>query len=54
LARRQVDPSGAKSSVVFKATRGAFRFVTGTQDHRAYSVNTPYGSLGVRGTKVEL
>jgi hypothetical protein len=48
------DPSGAKSSVVFKATRGAFRFVTGTQDHRAYSVNTPYGSLGVRGTKVEL
>ena len=47
------DPSGAKSSVVFKATRGAFRFVTGTQDHRAYAVNTPFGSLGVRGTKVE-
>jgi hypothetical protein len=48
------DPSGAKSSVVFTATRGAFRFVTGTQDHRAYAVKTPFGSLGVRGTKVEL
>jgi hypothetical protein len=48
------DPSGAKSSVVFQATRGAFRFVTGTQDHRAYAVNTPYGSLGVRGTVIEL
>ena len=54
LDRFVYDPTGAKSSVVFKATRGAFRFVTGTQDHRAYSVNTPYGSLGVRGTKVEL
>jgi FecR protein len=48
------DPTGAKSEVVFQATRGAFRFVTGTQDHRAYAVNTPYGSLGVRGTIVEL
>ena len=48
------DPTGAKSSVVFQATRGAFRFVTGTQDHRAYAVNTPYGSLGVRGTVVEV
>ena len=48
------DPTGAKSNVVFQATRGAFRFVTGTQDHRAYAVNTPYGSLGVRGTVVEV
>jgi FecR protein len=48
------DPTGAKSAVVFQATRGAFRFVTGTQDHRAYAVNTPYGSLGVRGTNVEI
>src|SRR6516162_285206 len=40
------DPTGSKGNVVFQATRGAFRFVTGTQDHRAYAVNTPYGSLG--------
>jgi FecR protein len=48
------DPTGSSGSVVLLATRGAFRFVTGTQDHRAYQVNTPYGSLGVRGTTVEI
>jgi hypothetical protein len=48
------DPTGAKGKVVLQMTRGAFRFVTGTQDHRAYAVNTPYGSLGVRGTVVEV
>jgi hypothetical protein len=44
------DPVGNKGKVVMQATRGAFRFVTGTQDHSAYQLNTPYGSLGVRGT----
>src|SRR6516162_11047989 len=44
------DPVGNKGKVVVQATRGAFRFVTGTQDHSAYQLNTPYGSLGVRGT----
>jgi hypothetical protein len=48
------DPTGAQGKVVLQMTRGAFRFVTGTQDHRAYAVNTPYGSLGVRGTVVEV
>ena len=41
------DRTGSSGSVVLQATRGAFRFVTGSQDHRAYQVNTPYGSLGV-------
>jgi hypothetical protein len=44
------DPVGNKGKVVLQTTRGAFRFVTGTQDHSAYQLNTPYGSLGVRGT----
>src|SRR6516164_817640 len=44
------DPVGSKGKVVLQTTRGAFRFVTGTQDHSAYQLNTPYGSLGVRGT----
>ena len=44
------DPVGSKGKVVLQTTRGAFRFVTGTQDHSAYQINTPYGSLGVRGT----
>src|SRR6266540_2226929 len=48
------DPVGSSGSVVMHATRGAFRFVTGSQDHRVYRVNTPYGTLGVRGTTVEI
>src|SRR6516165_4601534 len=45
------DPVGSKGKVVLQTTRGAFRFVTGTQDHSAYQIKTPYGSLGVRGTE---
>jgi hypothetical protein len=48
------DPNGSSGKVVLQATKGAFRFVTGSQDKRAYEVRTPYGSLGVRGTIVEL
>jgi hypothetical protein len=48
------DPTGSSGKVVLQATKGAFRFVTGSQDHRAYEVRTPFGSLGVRGTVVEL
>jgi hypothetical protein len=48
------DPTGSSGKVVLQATKGAFRFVTGTQDKRAYEVRTPFGSLGVRGTVVEL
>ena len=31
------------------ASRGAFRFVTGSQNKGDYRVKTPYGTLGVRG-----
>jgi hypothetical protein len=48
------DPTGSAGSVVLHATRGAFRFVTGSQAKHAYQVSTPHGSLGVRGTVVEL
>src|SRR5215470_20435433 len=48
------DPNGKSGQVVMQISKGAFRFVTGTQDHRAYQVTTPYGTLGVRGTVVEM
>ncbi len=48
------DPRGSSGSVVMEATRGAFRFVTGTQAKEAYKVNTPQGALGVHGTRVEV
>jgi hypothetical protein len=54
LDKFNYDPRGSAGSVVMNASRGAFRFVTGTQDHKAYQVNTPHGSLGVNGTTVEV
>ena len=48
------DPTGSSGKVVLNATRGTFRFITGKQDHRVYAVTTPYGTLGVRGTVVEM
>jgi hypothetical protein len=43
------DPTGSTGTVVIQVTKGAFRFVTGTQDKRAYQIKTPFGSLGIRG-----
>jgi FecR-like protein len=47
------DSNGSAGSVVMQATRGTFRFVTGSQAHEVYRVSTPHGTLGVRGTTVE-
>ena len=43
------DPSGSSGAVVIEATKGAFRFVTGSQDKRVYQIKTPFGTLGIRG-----
>jgi hypothetical protein len=32
------------------ALSGTFRFITGSSDHSAYTINTPTGTIGVRGT----
>jgi hypothetical protein len=48
------DPTGSSGSVVLQATRGKFGFATGSQAKRAYRFDTPDGTLGVHGTKVEV
>jgi len=48
------DSKEAPGSVIVQMARGAFRFVTGSQDHRNYTINTPYATLGVRGTIFEV
>jgi FecR-like protein len=48
------DPRGSAGSVVVQMTRGSFRWVTGSQAKDAYQIGTPHGTLGVRGTTVEL
>ncbi len=48
------DPNKGSGAVALKATRGSLRFVTGVQDHDSYSIKTPYATLGVRGTVLEI
>ena len=43
------DPNKSGGSVAVEATRGSFRFVTGSQGAGSYHVKTPYGTLGIRG-----
>src|SRR5215471_10343197 len=43
------DPNKSGGAVAVEATRGTFRFVTGSQGNGAYKIKTPYGTLGVRG-----
>ncbi len=43
------DPNRSASSVAIQATRGSFRFVTGSQGRGSYKIKTPYGTLGIRG-----
>ncbi len=47
------NPSQGAGSVVFSATKGAFRFITGSQDPRHYEIKTPVATIGVRGTIVD-
>jgi trimeric autotransporter adhesin len=43
------DPNKGTGTVAIEATRGAFRFSTGSQNKGQVKIETPYGSLGVRG-----
>ncbi|MEZ5962085.1 MAG: FecR family protein [Hyphomonadaceae bacterium] len=55
LDRYVYDPAqrtGAGASV--SMTRGALRFVSGSQNPRTYDVRTPVATIGVRGTIVDI
>ena len=43
------DPNKSAGGVAVEATRGSFRFVTGSQSRGSYQVKTRYGTLGIRG-----
>ena len=49
LDRFVYDPNKSTGDVAMEATRGSFRFVTGSQGTETYKIKTPYGILGVRG-----
>jgi hypothetical protein len=43
------DPNKGSGSVAIEASKGAFRFVTGSQNKGEHKIKTPYGTLGIRG-----
>src|SRR6476661_9519580 len=43
-----VCPNKSTGDVAIQATRGSFRFVTGSLGSETYKIKTPYGTLGVR------
>ena len=54
LDRFVYNPDRNTGRVVVRASRGVFRFVTGTQPSRDYTVETPVATIGVRGTVFDL
>src|SRR5262245_59634389 len=40
------DPNKSNGDVAIQATRGTFRFVTGSLGSETYKIKTPYGTLG--------
>jgi len=47
------NPNRGSGEVVLNSVKGAFRFVSGSQDPRHYTIRTPVATLGVRGTVVD-
>ncbi len=46
------DPAKGTGNVVVTTSKGAFRFITGSQNPTHYSIRTPVATIGVRGTIV--
>lgn len=53
LDRFVYDPNRSAGDVGVSLTRGALRFISGSQDPRSYQVRTPVATIGVRGTIVD-
>jgi hypothetical protein len=53
LDRFVYNPNRKAGNVVIEASRGAFRFVSGSQAPTNYTIKTPLATIGVRGTIVD-
>jgi hypothetical protein len=40
--------------ITIRLTEGVFRFITGNSDKKSYKIETPYASIGVRGTILDI
>lgn len=54
LDRFVYDPARGGSAAAVSVTRGALRFISGNMPSQSYEIRTPAGSIGVRGTIVDV
>jgi ferric-dicitrate binding protein FerR (iron transport regulator) len=54
LDRFVYDPARGGSGAAVTVTRGALRFISGNMPSQSYEIRTPAGSIGVRGTIVDV
>ena len=54
LDRFVYDPDKKTGRVILNVPRGLVRFVTGSMEKQSYTIRTPIGTLGVRGTVFDL
>lgn len=54
LDKAVYDPSKRAGEITVRAVSGAFRFVTGSSPSSNYKITTPAGTIGVRGTILEV
>lgn len=54
LDRFVFSGGGSAQAVSVNLARGVFRFTTGVLDKRAYKINTPVATIGVRGTVLDI
>jgi hypothetical protein len=55
IVDRYVTSGGGKAkNVALRLVSGSVRFLSGASDKKAYRINTPQGTIGVRGTAFDL
>ena len=53
LDKAVYDPEKHVGEITVRATSGAFRFISGSSPSTNYTINTPAGTVGIRGTWIE-
>jgi len=48
------NPDGTLSGASLQMARGAFRFISGNGPKKAYEIDTPTATIGIRGTEVDV
>jgi hypothetical protein len=52
--RYVANGGGTAKNVTLRLVSGSVRFLSGASDKKAYRINTPQGTIGVRGTAFDL